>query len=440
MSQILAVGKNLLSALIDVFLKSAEGSFIQVTGFVGAVLLLFGFIDFWQQGRFVAAIERSKKLQPLIGGLLGILPGCGGSIFLMPLYIKGTVTFGTVVATTIATAGDSAFVTLTQAPKVFIWVSVLSLVVGVVTGYVADYFKIGDWVNRRRKKSDDKESVFAQDPEDLEMAHEKAEAVLDEIYGDSEIVCRSCNLKHIGHSEGDAIDLALHHGKPLNTKSLGYKLAHNYYLILWLVIAIGFIVGIVELTQIDLNTIPYLPNLGKILGVAGTVIVVLYMVFSKRILRATTHEDEEHKLSSIRETFAHNAQETAFVGTWVFVAYFVYELAVYFIGGDEVIAGFMTAAGLMAVVVGVLVGMIPGCGPQVIFVSLYLKGIFPFSALLANAISQDGDALFPLIAMDRKSAFGVTVLNTIPALLVGGLAYLLEQNWEIVKTFVGGIF
>jgi hypothetical protein len=32
-------------------------------------------------------------------------------------------------------------------------------------------------------------------------------------------------------------------------------------------------------------------------------------------------------------------------------------------------------------------------------------GIIPFSGLVANAISQDGDALLPLIAMDKKAAF-----------------------------------
>ena len=80
----------------------------------------------------------------------------------------------------------------------------------------------------------------------------------------------------------------------------------------------------------------------------------------------------------------------------------------------------------MAVIIGALIGIIPGCGPQIIFVTLYTKGLIPFSALLANAISQDGDALFPLIAIDKKSALLATVLNTIPALIIGILFYFLE--------------
>ena len=47
------------------------------------------------------------------------------------------------------------------------------------------------------------------------------------------------------------------------------------------------------------------------------------------------------------------------------------------------------------------------------------------------SISQDGDALFPLIAMDRKSAFWATVINTIPAIIVGVDAYLIETRLRL---------
>ena len=402
-----------------IILVSAEGSFIQVTVFVGAVLLIFGYVDFLQQGAFVEAIERAVKYQPLIGSLLGIIPGCGGSIFLMPLYLRGTVTFGSIVATLIATAGDSAFVTMTQAPKEFLLITLICFIVGTITGYIVDYFKIGDWVKKRSTKKEIK---------NLEKKHRQAEAALDDIYLEELSTCRSCNLKHIGHEEGDEIDMVLHHSKPLDTSKLGYRIAHNYYIMFWLVMSLGFILGIIELTQIDINRIPGLPNIGTIMGIIGTVVVLIYMFGSKKIVKAQSHEDAEHKLFSLRETFAHNAQETAFVGTWVFFAYLVYEFGVFFAGGEQVVASVITSAGLTSVFIGVLVGIIPGCGPQVIFVSLYLKGMFPFAALLANAISQDGDALFPLIAMDRKAAFWATVLNTIPATLVGLIAYFIEMG------------
>ncbi len=409
----------MVTGLGEVFLRSAEGSFIQVTVFVGAVLLLFGYIDYKQQGLFIETIARSKKYQPLIGSLLGIIPGCGGSILVMPLYVKGKVTFGTVIATTIATAGDSAFVTLTKAPRQFAFITLISLFIGTLCGYAVDYLKLGDLIKRK---------VSRQKNEDLALRHKEAEKYMDTIYGPDTSLSRSCNLRHIGHEEGDEIDMALHHTKPLDPKSMGYKITHTCYVIFWSVIFIGFILGILDLFQVDLNKFWGTRKLGRLVGLLGTLVTVMYMTCSRRLIKAQTHEDVEHKLFSLQETLIHNAKETAFVGTWVFAAYFIYELSIAFLGGEQVLATMLVASGFAAVILGVMVGMIPGCGPQIIFVSLYLKGMFPFSALLANAISQDGDALFPLIALDRRAAFWTTIINTFIAFFVGTLAYYIENG------------
>ncbi|HZJ83591.1 MAG TPA: putative manganese transporter [Clostridia bacterium] len=377
----------MLGDLWEIILHSASDSFIGVTVFVGAVLLLFGYINYKQQGAFVEAIEKSKKYQPLIGAFLGITPGCGGAIFIMPLYVKGSVSFGTVVATLIATAGDSAFVTLTQAPIDFVWITAICFVVGTITGYMIDYFNIGDWVRSRSPK------LAAID---IKRKHEEADLELDELYCDNPNACSPITLKHIGHEEGDEVDLILHHKKHRNVRSWGYRITHGAsYKVFWIIISIGLVLGIMDLFMVDIDAIPGLPNLGLTIGVLGTFVTIMYMIFAKKFIQAESHEDAEHKLFSLKETLIHNAKETAFVGMWVFLAYLVYELVIYSIGGEEIIEAVLTSSGLTSVLLGVAVGLIPGCGPQIIFVSLYLKGMFPFAALLANAISQDGMPFSP---------------------------------------------
>ena len=69
-------------------------------------------------------------------------------------------------------------------------------------------------------------------------------------------------------------------------------------------------------------------------------------------------------------------------------------------------------------ILAVLVGFIPGCGPQVLVTTLYLNGIIPFAALIGNAISNDGDALFPAIALTPRMAVIATLYSGIPALLI----------------------
>lgn len=411
--------------ILRLIIYSAENAFIQVTVFVGAVLMLFGYINFILSGKLVDKIGRSKKTQPIIGSLLGLTPGCGGAIFVMPLFPQGVVSFGTVVATLIATMGDSAFVLMSVMPVKYLWISLFSFIVAVITGYIVDYFKFGDSllenINLKKEKKRQQhieDRLHDHDLQSLESGRDHE------------------SLAHIGHMEGDAIDLILHHSIKGHQAhdTLGYKVTHTGYPIYWFIISLGLIFGILDLFQVDLNTMA-IPNLGTIIGSIGTFASVIMMIMSKKFIQDDTHEESELKAMSLKETVIHSAQETAFVATWVFLAYLAYELFILGLGGgvyasgEALMTGFLSKTGLTAVIIGTLIGIIPGCGPQIIFVSLYTRGLLPFAALLANAISQDGDALFPLLAIDKRSSFWATVLNTIPALITGVIAYYIEINF-----------
>ncbi len=407
-----------MKEILRLIIFSAENAFIQVTVFVGAVLMIFGYLNFKMSGKLVEGIEKSKKTQPIIGSLLGLTPGCGGAIFVMPLFPQGSVSFGTVVATLIATMGDSAFVLMSVLPFQYILVSIFSFIVAVITGYIVDYYKLGDnlldGINLKREKRNKGKNKKHQ-----LQATESGQNIK--------------NLNHIGHAEGDDIDYILHHSiKGHQDKdTFGYKFTHSAYILYWVIISLGLIFGIMDLFQLNLNNM-FIPNLGTIMGVIGTGLSIVMMIMSKKFIQDDTHEEAELKALSLKETIVHNAQETAFVAMWVFFAYLAYELFILGLGsgnymiGEAIMTSFLTKTGLMAVIIGVLIGIIPGCGPQIIFVTLFTKGLVPFAALLANAISQDGDALFPLIAIDKKSAVWATIYNTIPALLVGVLAYFIE--------------
>jgi hypothetical protein len=409
---------TIIKDIYEIILTCAEGAFLQVGVFVGAVLLIFGYINYRKNGKLIESIEKSKNIQPIIGALLGLSPGCGGAILVMPLYIKGTISFGTVIATLIATMGDSAFVIMTTMPLKYLWVSVLSFIIAIITGYVVDYFKLGDKLIKRRP---------VKSKEELKKIHDKYKDIPTEY---------ECNLKdksvlqdtkiHFGHEEGDEIDIALHHDHMVKGDSNSFKFTHGIgYKIFWAVTTIGLILGILLLCQINVNIQLGIPYLGSIVGIFGTVFSILYMILSKKFLHDDTHEEEESKLLSLKETLIHNAMETAFVNTWVFVAYVIYEVAVYSIGGEAVVQSWLLATGVISIIIGACVGLIPGCGPQIIFVTLFSKGWIPFAALLANAISQDGDALFPLIAMDKKASLWATVITTIPAIIFGLMFYFI---------------
>lgn len=414
----------MITEIIELILNSAEGAFLEVGVFVGAVLLLFGYINYKKSGAFIKAIENSKRFQPVIGALLGLTPGCGGAIFVMPLFFKGAVTFGTVTATLVATMGDSAFVLLASSPKHYLLVSGLSFFVAILTGYAVDKTNLGDSILERYKKR-------KKDKSSLDKLHKQYDHDLHN-HECNQIGCHD-RFTHIGHEDGDEIDLLLHHKLKghISPDTLGYKFTHKAYYFYWALMALGLPFGISLLFQIDINEL-IIPNIGIILGAIGITFSFLMTIMGKKFLENENHEEAELKVMSLKETFIHNAQDTAFVITWVFVGFLAYELGVLALGGgnyamgEGMIESFLLATGIVAVLIGAAIGLIPGCGPQIIFVALFSRGLIPFAALFANAISQDGDALLPLLAIDRRSALWATVISTIPAIIFGLIVYFIE--------------
>ena len=165
----------------------------------------------------------------------------------------------------------------------------------------------------------------------------------------------------------------------------------------------GLILGILQLAQVDIS------DFGIIvfsLGVFGALFTTAVWAISP-ITAVSSSRDHP---------FTRSSEETSFVTIWVIAGFLAYEYAYSFFGLDlEVLA---EAAWIFLPLLAVLVGFIPGCGPQVLVTTLYLNGIIPFAALIANAISNDGDALFPAIALTPKMAIIATLYSGIPALII----------------------
>ncbi|MED6306004.1 MAG: putative manganese transporter [Candidatus Thermoplasmatota archaeon] len=172
----------------------------------------------------------------------------------------------------------------------------------------------------------------------------------------------------------------------------------------YILIAIpGLILGTMQLMQINLY------ELGPIvlaIGLGGAALSVGVWAISP-VNAVTAHKDHP---------FTRTTEETSFVTVWVIAAYLAYEYAYAFLGLD--LAGLAEVAWIFIPLLAILVGFIPGCGPQILVTTLYLTGIIPFAALIGNAISNDGDALFPAIALTPRMAIIATLYSAIPALII----------------------
>ncbi|MCH1481814.1 MAG: putative manganese transporter [Candidatus Poseidoniaceae archaeon] len=385
-------------------------AFLAVTVFVAAMVLLFSWLQYITAGKFVDAIRANKRWQPVIGALMGITPGCGGAIVMMPMYARGYVTYGTVIATLIATLGDAAFVLIGAAVTdssfiaPVIAVHLISFFVGVFWGYLVDGLKITP------RNPLGKFGPTFKDDNPPESSVESDELESHEIIDD------------LGREEAGG---------------WRYFLLHQGYTVWWMVTAIGLIFAVLLLVwsaqdadfnlEIDYNPLT-LHGFITWIGLLGTSLSVILYITQKNWIRDDTEASIGDKLYSMRETMIHSASETAFVTFWVMAAYLVFEFSMLFSGMTEAdLARY--GDGLIAVVLAAFIGLIPGCGPQIIAITAYTKDLLSFPALTANAISQDGDALFPLLVRHRAASLWATIHTTIPALIVGVLLMVFEVSF-----------
>lgn len=374
---------------MSILISSAEETFLHVGSLVSMSILIFGFINYKTSGSFVEIISTNKKLQPLFGALLGSLPGCGGSIVLMPLFISNKVTFGTIIASLIASMGDSAFLMMTTDFKAYILVTAISFLVGILTGYIVDHFKTEERLELHKCKSDlnkDKSNNYSR--------------------------TSTSNLCDIQKSS------KFYH--------LAYEIVHGIgYKIYLLLLITGCVFMILAHSGLEFGFIEAMHSFEEIIAILGIVASFIYMIMTKKVIENENFEENEHKLMSLKETLIHSVSEISFVIVWIFLAYVLYDLIILMAGGEEALVKLILGAGVISVFAGAALGIVPGCGVQIVVMSFYLKGSLPFAALVANSISQDGDALFPLLAMDKKSALWATIITTIPSIIVGLLIYFI---------------
>ena len=80
---------------------------------------------------------------------------------------------------------------------------------------------------------------------------------------------------------------------------------------------------------------------------------------------------------------------------------------------------------LFLILLAGLVGIIPESGPHLIFLTLYSKGVIPFSVLLVSSLSQDGHGLLPLLSYSFSDTFWVQIFTTLFSLGVGLVLFLM---------------
>ena len=350
-------------------LDALSEAFLSVAVFVaGTLALVFGAERAFKTD-LGDWLQRHQRWQVPAATLLGAFPGCGGAIVAVTQYTRGYLSFGAVVATLTATMGDAMFLLLAREPQTALGVLAMSMVVGVVSGYVIDAIHGTDFLRPQTAQGNQ----------------------------------RACEIPAAQAAE-----------KGLEGKER-----------VWLVLMVpGIIIGILAAFQLEvgMGSIQWLGESPVYwLGVMGAVLSLAMWAGAKG------QEDGDcaggERCGVAQAPLARDVVEnTNVVTAWVVFAFVGFEVLLA-VSGIDLTASLSVWAPLVPAM-AIAVGMIPGCGPQIMVTSLYLSGSVPLSAQLGNAIANDGDALFPALAVAPRAAIVASVYSAIPALIVAYSWYL----------------
>ena len=402
---------------------------VLITGLVLIMMLMIEYCNIGSHGSLFARLKSSGINQVLIGTLLGLVPGCIGGFAAVSLFTHKLLSFGALTAMMIASSGDEAFVMLATMPLKALLLFAILGALAIVTGLVCDRYLF-------------KEQNFAFCPDGYEIHKEHDSSIASPFrlssYKDAlrrpsrERLLLLAGIAlfvvallsgfaghdhaghdHAGHDRAVHQEAALHqevalHEEVAHNHELHEEAAHNHALH-------GHathqesLQEIIEERHLSTFTLHLLDE--EWMNCLFAIMSIVTLLFTAT---AKEHFIKEHLWHHVIK------RHLLSIFLWTLGGLAVCQIGVQYLNIEEWVSSNM----IFVILLAVAVGIIPESGPHLVFVTLYLNGIVPFSVLLANSISQDGHTALPLLASSRKTFLKAKAVNIIIGAVVGILLYL----------------
>ena len=402
---------------------------VLITGLVLIMMLMIEYCNIGSHGSLFARLKSSGINQVLIGTLLGLVPGCIGGFAAVSLFTHKLLSFGALTAMMIASSGDEAFVMLATMPLKALLLFAILGALAIVTGLVCDRYLF-------------KEQNFAFCPDGYEIHKEHDSSIASPFrlssYKDAlrrpsrERLLLLAGIAlfvvallsgfaghdhaghdHAGHDHAAHQEAMLHqeaalHQEVAHNHELHEEAAHNHALH-------GHathqesLQEIIEERHLSTFTLHLLDE--EWMNCLFAIMSIVTLLFTAT---AKEHFIKEHLWHHVIK------RHLLSIFLWTLGGLAVCQIGVQYLNIEEWVSSNM----IFVILLAVAVGIIPESGPHLVFVTLYLNGIVPFSVLLANSISQDGHTALPLLASSRKTFLKAKAVNIIIGAVVGILLYL----------------
>ena len=341
-----------------------------IGGYVSISIIAVGIITFFSNKRLKQTSQIIPKWgQPFMGALLGVIPGCGGTIVASSLYKNKKITFGGLLAAFITTLGEGSFVLLGASAeadvasnlKAFVIVNIVGAIIGIILGVLVDFFGINKQFNYS---------------------------------GFSTTINTNFQSKNNSFAK-------------FFTEQIGF----------FIILFISIFLAPGSIMALWGGSINLIENMTIVSCVALTIISIIFYLTHRFILKRDCH-NEEH--SSLRNVLHDSIADISMVITYVFVGLIVANFIIDIIIGPEKFNDWMSSSKVFVVIIAALIGATPGCGGMIaVAVAFITLPNFPIAALIAASIATSGDGIFPLLAENKKEALVITAYSLVIALVVG---------------------
>ena len=365
---------------------------VLITGLVLIMMLMIEYCNIGSHGSLFARLKSSGINQVLIGTLLGLVPGCIGGFAAVSLFTHKLLSFGALTAMMIASSGDEAFVMLATMPLKALLLFAILGALAIVTGLVCDRYLF-------------KEQNFAFCPDGYEIHKEHDSSIASPFrlssYKDA---LRRPSRERLLLLAGIALFVVALLSGFAGHDHAGHDHAGHEH-----VAHQESLQEIIEERHLSTFTLHLLDE--EWMNCLFAIMSIVTLLFTAT---AKEHFIKEHLWHHVIK------RHLLSIFLWTLGGLAVCQIGVQYLNIEEWVSSNM----IFVILLAVAVGIIPESGPHLVFVTLYLNGIVPFSVLLANSISQDGHTALPLLASSRKTFLKAKAVNIIIGAVVGILLYL----------------
>lgn len=125
--------------MLDIILETLLDS-LKILPFLFIAFLIIELIEHKFSKKSLKIIEKSGKLGPLFGGILGCFPQCGFSVLATNLYITRIITLGTLISIYLSTSDEMLPILLSSGSSIQTILSILGtkLLIGIISGFIID--------------------------------------------------------------------------------------------------------------------------------------------------------------------------------------------------------------------------------------------------------------------------------------------------------------